>query len=511
MDLNAWANRARLSANFAWRSTLMFPEVLRQVWQGNAGVLEFVLAAGMGLSRNPGHTDADVQQALTPPAEGVVKLFGWELSYFSGKVRGYLRHKCRLSDGRLHYEEVVACPRICAQVLMSKTGSNTVPQILLHDGRWVHDSSEIIDIVEAMPECRGVPPVLPPPSKPRQRLVCELLELLGDEWLLTPAFHWRWAYSGDGSESQRMPAFMGGAKPLPNHREWNEMQWGAFLKPKASPPEQRSAAQFLFNTFFLSEMGIKGDMVGLGVTEATVAAWEASARNVLSLFNTHLASYDFVLGGRPSTADFGLLGPLYAHLYRDPVPGDMMRREFPRVAAWCERLHDEGGARSAGGGVGPEDWLDDDQVPETVLPLLHVFFNEFWPVLKSSCEVLARYLRPSGTKSVRLPDKSFTAASPDQQGSGPLVHKFSLPFDRQGRPGGISEGRRMVLPYHVWMLQRVEATLSACNRSVVEEFVAAFPNGKDLGRLSDMLAPCRVRKVGGRIFSDPQLPPRSRL
>ena len=58
-------------------------------------------------------------------------------------------------------------------------------------------------------------------------------------------------------------------------------------------------------------------MRALGVTWDTVAAWEASCKRILGLLEDHLKVYPFVLGHSPSTADFGLLGPIYAHLYRD--------------------------------------------------------------------------------------------------------------------------------------------------------------------------------------------------
>ena len=36
----------------------------------------------------------------------------------------------------------------------------------------------------------------------------------------------------------------------------------------------------------------------------------------------------FLLGHRPSIGDFGLLAPIYAHLYRDPVPGFILRTRW---------------------------------------------------------------------------------------------------------------------------------------------------------------------------------------
>ncbi|CAJ1422004.1 unnamed protein product, partial [Effrenium voratum] len=336
-----------------------------------------------------------------PPENGRLRLYGWELSYFTGKIRGYLRYKERHSS--LRFEEFVADPGVVKDVLVPATGSTLVPQVQLPDGRFVQDSTEIMDRVE---ELWPTPSVLPPESCPKQRLVCHIVELLSDEWLLVPAFHWRWAYSGDGSAAHRMPSFMGGVTPTPNHLQYNLEQWGAFLRPEGTVEEQVRSAQFLFDHIFLGGLGgIKRGMVALGVTDDTVAAWEASCRNLLGLFEEHFRHHPFVLGSRPSTADFSLLGPIWAHLLTDPVPGAMLRREFPRVSSWAERLH-AGGAPCAADLRAEGDWLPEDAVPETMLPILEVFFDEMWPVLESSCVQVTGYLQGK-PPDFRLPNKSF--------------------------------------------------------------------------------------------------------
>ena len=58
----------------------------------------------------------------------------------------------------------------------------------------VKDSTEIMEHLDLL---TGVT-TLPPLSTPKQRLASLLIELLGDEWLLPAAFHWRWAYTGAG-------------------------------------------------------------------------------------------------------------------------------------------------------------------------------------------------------------------------------------------------------------------------------------------------------------------------
>ena len=69
-----------------------------------------------------------------------------------------------------------------------------------------------------------------------------------------------------------------------------------------------------------------------------IPAIEQSYRRLLGELDAHFRDHDFLFGGRPSIGDFGLIGPMYAHLYRDPYPGKLMRETAPNVAAWVERM-----------------------------------------------------------------------------------------------------------------------------------------------------------------------------
>ena len=77
------------------------------------------------------------------------RLFSWELSYFSGKARAYLRYKQRMGDLSEGFEDVLATPELVMGLLTPATGSGAVPQMLTGDGQWVQDSSDIIDFIEA--------------------------------------------------------------------------------------------------------------------------------------------------------------------------------------------------------------------------------------------------------------------------------------------------------------------------------------------------------------------------
>ncbi len=437
------------------------------------------------------------------------RLFSWEHSYFSGKVRAYLRFKNRQGALGAGYEDILATPELIEGLLTPRSGSGAVPQLEAPDGTWIQDSSEIIDFCEAAhPQASVIPD---PEARPRQSLAAYLIELLADEWLVVSGFWERWHFSEDGRSL--------------SHRGFNEQQWGAVIAAGAPGQVRRAAGAAFFEAAFgISDSrnnpkGVYAGLVHLGVDEHTEGAWQASLHRVLGKLEAHFGQHDYVLGGAPSLADFGLLAPLYAHLYRDAVPGFALRTHFPLVCEWVERANGEGalnarmfgqklyGLDSEGKLVGRPatsdggQWLPDDQIPETLLPVLHVFFEEMWPVLSNAAATLTRYVEsdahPPGGE---LPGKTFSATpgfGTLQTGEGPLTHSFAI---------GDATGRRMVIPYQIWMLQRLEgvigaATRTAEGRDAIEAFVDSFPHGAELLELGALLKGCRVRKEGARLYS----------
>jgi len=257
------------------------------------------------------------------------RLFTWELSYFSGKVRAYLRYKDRMGDLSEGFEDVLATPELIFGLLTPATGSGAVPQMQTSDGHWVQDSSDSIDFVEA--RHHKVPVVPSATDAPRQVLASYLVELLADEWMVVPGFWERWHYSLPGVE--------------PNHVDYNAMQWGSAFAAGASGRDRLAAGAQMFEDMFgLSEArtnprAVYAGLIQLGCTEATEQAWWASMENILDLLDAHFGAHDFLLGGLPSLGDFGLFGPLYAHVYRDATSGFMLRTQHPIVSEWVERTN----------------------------------------------------------------------------------------------------------------------------------------------------------------------------
>ena len=208
------------------------------------------------------------------------------------------------------------------------------------------------------------------------------------------------------------------------------------------------------------------------------------------------------------------MGPLYAHFYRDPVPGFALRCFFPLVCEWVERTNAEGAlnARCYGqklysvdaqgeliGRVATSDggdWLPNDEVPQTLEPILRTFFDEMWPYLKSSAKALRRFFESDAHQvGDELPRKTFTATpgfESIQTGDGALTVPFEI--------GGIS-ARRMVVPYQIWMLERIDDAMRNADHQTLHSWLDRFESGGEILELQSRLKGCHVRKDGGRLFS----------
>lgn len=312
------------------------------------------------------------------------KLIGAEVSYYTGKVRAYLRYK------NIPFEEVAATRDVYRDIIIPRTGVRFIPVLISADDIAIQDSTAIIDFLE---QRHPSPPIYP--STPLQRFVALLFEVYGDEWLVIPAMHYRWN--------------------VPENREFAIREFGRLSAPHASPEEHRTLGEKLSGPF-------AGALPHLGVSAATVDAIEASYLELLADFDAHLESQPFLLGTRASIGDFSLFGPLYAHLYRDPHSGRLMREHAPRVAQWVERLNSSHPK--------PGDWLDNDVVPETLMPMLHRMFSEQGPVL---AQTIARI----ETWAAEHEDPALPRAIGR--------HSFRL---------GASEGERAVNPFNIWRWQR---------------------------------------------------------
>jgi glutathione S-transferase len=315
------------------------------------------------------------------------QLYGGDISYFTGKVRAYLRFKA------IPFVEHPATRDVYKDIILPRVGWPVIPVVVTPEGDTLQDTSDIIDALEAR-----YPDVSVYPSGPCQRIAALLLEVYGDEWLKLPAMHYRW-----------------------NHNtQWIIREFGRLSRPDLDAQGQQEAGERACRPF-------RGSLPALGVNDVTAAAIEASYEALLGELDAHFATHRFLFGTRPSIGDFGLIGPLYAHQYRDPASGVLMRRLAPHVVEWVERMME------------PEpltgDFLADDAIPATLLPVLRRFANEHLPVIGSTLTAVADWI-----------DAHPRQAPPRAIGS----HAFSL-----GEAGaGAVTSERAIFPFDQWMFQR---------------------------------------------------------
>ncbi|MGJ8596137.1 glutathione S-transferase family protein [Sulfitobacter sp.] len=350
-------------------------------------------------------------------------LYGSQASLFTGKVRGYMNWK------GLTYEEKAVDETIMKTVILPHVGWPVIPVLQTPDGRVVQDTADIIAEIEATyPE----PSVMP--AGPVQRFASLLMQVFADQWLLLPAMHYRWNYNED----------------------WISTEFGRSTAPDASATEQHAIGKKRGEKF-------RAMVPLLGIDEATIPGIESSYEQFLSEFSTHLEQHDYVFGSRPSFADFSLLGPLYAHLYRDPASREVMERVAPRVARWTERT------------ISGEDrdgyLIGNDTIPETLEPLFRRHSAEHLPVLAAVNTLFDQW--------------SATASSGDE-----LPRSFGrVPFTAGG-----SEGQTLALSFSLFRLQAALDALqglSDSDRANAEGFLKRI-NAEEL--LSFKIGKLLVRK-----------------
>jgi len=69
------------------------------------------------------------------------------------------------------------------------------------------------------------------------------------------------------------------------------------------------------------------------------------------------------------------MAPLFAHPARDPYPSKLMKNRAPHVFRWTERMNQAGFTDGEFPDPAP-DFLPNDELPETLEPVLRYFFTD---------------------------------------------------------------------------------------------------------------------------------------
>jgi glutathione S-transferase len=349
-------------------------------------------------------------------------LWGGQLSVYTARVRSYLIKK------RIPYRELYPAHPDFGSRIVPALGFFVIPVLEAPDGTIVQDSSDILDYLEARhPEPCFVP------SSPVQHAVATLLCAFGSEGLNQPSMHYRWSF-------------------LTEQGDYIRTEFGRAASPSRDRQERISMADPTIElmTAHLPRMGVHSE---------TIPAIEAAYLDLLDMLDEHFLQHPYLLGGRPSIADFGLMTGLYAHLSRDPVPSGLMKSRAPNVYRWTERMNmanvDDGEFPDAG-----DTYLSDDALPETLEPLLSLIFRDWGAELIAT---MAQY-------------NQWIASNPEL----PSGHLASISSERQVHPnvGTIEYDLRGVTvnrecwPHTLWHFDRAAASARGLKDEALHRWAA---------------------------------------
>lgn len=358
------------------------------------------------------------------------QLIGSEVSLYTGKLRCYLDYKA------IPYEEVLSTANVFKEVIVPRTGVRYIPILITDDDVALQDTTEIIDFLE-----KRYPEHSVYPATPLQNLVSLLFEVYGDEWLVIPAMHYRWSFQ--------------------ENIDFARGEFGRTSAPELNQEQRYEMGKELSKPF-------AGALPRLGVNEATIPGVEKSYTALLSELNAHFSEHAYLLGDRPCMGDLGLIGPLYAHLYRDPYSGRMMEELAPAVVAWVKRM------------VKPTpqsgDFYDQDQVLPTLLPILARMVKEQGPVLEQTIQQVEAWAANNSESEI-----------PRAIGN--------CQFTLEG-----VEGERLTFPYMQWMWQRVYDFYHALNSDQKESVDQQLQSVEGLKALLDTPIKQRVERVENKLL-----------
>ena len=208
----------------------------------------------------------------------------------------------------------------------------------------VTDSTPIIRRLEKEHSGRSVIP-----TDPVLRFINDLIEDYADEWLTKAMFHFRWAHEADWKN----------AAPL-------LVYWGMNTAP------QEMATEFAAN-FATRQID---RLYVVGSNEVTAATIENSYSRLIEILDELISRKGFVLGARPSSADFALFGQLTQLAIVEPTSAAITRETSQRVRAWVDLMEDMSGVTPT-----DDDWFKAEETSEALAPLLAEVGRTYAPAI----------------------------------------------------------------------------------------------------------------------------------
>jgi len=349
-------------------------------------------------------------------------LYGTPGSLYTAKVRSFLRKQ------RIVFEEHPSGSAHFRENIAPLVGRWIMPVLETPTGTLIQDGADILDYFDQSMGLRL--PLMP--ESPSLAVISHLFELFGGEGLLRPAMHYRWNFDKENLAflKEDLPGFIAAGADDKTRSDFFEFASG--LMRKAT--------------------------VALGVNPHLIPQIEESYAEFLQLFSAHLRTAPYLLGGLPSNGDFALAGPLWPHLARDPYPAGLMQRTAWPVYRWTERI--SAPVNDTGEYIDyPEELFVDDSIPETLVELMKYVAAEMLPELVAQVGFMDEHL----AADPEITDGSVVGGKPSRRSIGKVT------FEWRGQ-----EMTTSVLPYRVFLLQRLQAAVAGRSEAERAEIETLF-------------------------------------
>ncbi len=184
----------------------------------------------------------------------------------------------------------------------------------------------------------------------------DLIEDYADEWLTKAMFHYRWHHAVDRDH----------AGPL-------LIYWSLPL----APPEDAEVAATRITKRQNDRLYV------VGSNDVTAETIEASYKQFLSVLDHVIRQKGYVLGSRPSSADFAIYGQLTQLGIIEPTSAAIMSRH-PRVRAWLDTMEDMSGLD-----LSKTSWMSREEAETACRPLLAEIGQFYAPFLLANAAAVA--------------------------------------------------------------------------------------------------------------------------
>jgi glutathione S-transferase len=231
------------------------------------------------------------------------------------------------------------------------------------DGKIIAGSTEIMEFLE--PRFHDVPML---PEDKTLSALAHLIHSYGSEGLTKPAMYLRWNTTFE-------------------NRLFARNDFNRSLEMRA---EREASNNKDGDAFAVSMRGFL-PVLGIGLSHDVDEVIEASTEGLYDTLNAHFLEYPYILGGVPSLADYGMMGPLYAHHGRDVSSSNAMKVRAPALYRWIETM---GRAPIVDPEVWhvPQEFFSADDLPETLIALLKLIAEEYVPEITATADLYHQWL-----------------------------------------------------------------------------------------------------------------------